>query len=105
MPMQSQKYGYSCVQFSKFYSKNIPFGPKKYYILGMSKIIARIIVGLLVAVALKLISILLLPASLTESSGFDTFLSACCIACIVVPCVIYFIKAPPGTNNKGERVG
>ena len=105
MPMQSRKYGYSCVQFSKFYSKSIPFGLKKYYILGMSKIIARIIVGLLVAVALKLISILLLPVSLTETTGFDTFLSVCYVACIVVPCVIYFVKAPPGTNNKGERVG
>ena len=103
--MQSQKYGYSCVQFSKFYSKNIPFGPKKYYILGMSKIIARIIVGLLVAVALKLISILLLPVSLTETTGFDTFLSVCYVACIVVPCAIYFVKAPPGTNNTGERAG
>ncbi len=71
----------------------------------MSKIIARIIVGLLVAVALKLISILLLPVSLTETTGFDTFLSVCYVACIVVPCAIYFVKAPPGTNNKGERVG
>ena len=71
----------------------------------MSKIIARIIVGLLVAAALKLISVFLLPASLTASTGFDTFLSACYVACIVVPCVIYFIKTPPGTNNKGERVG
>jgi hypothetical protein len=41
--------------------------PKKSYILGMSKIIARIIVGLLVAVALKLISSLLLPTTITES--------------------------------------
>ena len=105
MLTQSQKFGYSCVQFSKFYSKSIPFVSKKYYIHGMSKIIARIIVGLSIAVALKLISILLLPASLTESSGFDTFLSVCCIACIIVPCVIYFVKTPPGTNNKGERVG
>lgn len=71
----------------------------------MSKIIARIIVGLLVAVALKLISILLLPVSLTETTGFDTFLSVCYVACIVVPCAIYFVKAPPGTNNKGERAG
>ncbi len=71
----------------------------------MSKIIARIIVGLLVAATLKLISILLLPVSLTETTGFDTFLSVCYVACIVVPCVIYFVKAPPGTNNKGERAG
>jgi hypothetical protein len=71
----------------------------------MSKIIARIIVGLLIAAALKLISVLLLPASLTESTSFDTFLSVCFVACIVVPCVVYFIKTPPGTNNKGERVG
>ena len=71
----------------------------------MSKIIARIIVGLLVAATLKLISILLLPVSLTETTGFDTFLSVCYVACIVVPCAIYFVKAPPGTNNKGERVG
>ena len=71
----------------------------------MSKIIARIIVGLLVAATLKLISVFLLPASLTASTGFDTFLSVCYFASIIVPCVIYFIKTPPGTNNKGERVG
>ena len=78
--------------------------PKKSYILGMSKIIARIIVGLLVAAALKLISSLLLPASLTESESFDTVISLCYAACIVVPCALYFAKAKPGTNNKGERV-
>lgn len=102
--MQSQKFGYSCVQFSKFYSNSILSSLKKYYIQGMSKIIARIIVGLLIAVALKLVSNMLLPASLTASTGFDTFLSICYMACIVIPCAIYFIKTPPGTNNKGERI-
>jgi len=82
-----------------------PTATKKCYILGMSKIIARIIVGLLVAVALKLISSLLLPTTITESESFDTVISLCYAACIIVPCVIYFIKTPPGTNNKGERVG
>jgi hypothetical protein len=82
-----------------------PTATKKCYILGMSKIIARIIVGLLVAVALKLISSLLLPTTITESESFDTVISLCYAACIIVPCAIYFIKTPPGTNNKGERVG
>ncbi len=71
----------------------------------MSKIIARITVGLLVAVALKLISSLLLPTTITESESFDTVISLCYAACIIVPCAIYFIKTPPGTNNKGERMG
>ena len=99
--MQSQKYGYSCVQFSKFYSKDIFYRPKKYYIQGMSKIIARLFVGILAALVLKLISTLLLPAAITESEGFDTIISLCYAACIIVPCVIYFVKAPPGTDNRG----
>ena len=79
------------------------FRQNKYYILGMSKIIARIIVGLLIAVALKLISTLLLPETLTASDGFNSFISLCYVACIVVPCAIYFVKAPPGTDNRGQR--
>ena len=70
----------------------------------MSKIIARLIVGIIAAFVLKLISSLLLPVSLTESEAFDKFISLCYVACIVVPCAIYFAKAKPGTNNKGERV-
>ena len=99
--MQSQKFGYSCFQFSKFYTKSIPFAPKKYYIQGMSKIIARLLVGILAALALKLISTLLLPTALTESEGFDAVISLCYAACIIVPCVIYFVKAPPGKDNRG----
>lgn len=99
--MQSQKYGYSCVQFSKIYSKDIFYRPKKYYILGMSKIIARLLIGILAALALKLISTLLLPTAITESESFDAVISLCYAACIIVPCVIYFVKAPPGKDNRG----
>lgn len=70
----------------------------------MSKIIVRLIVGIIAAFVLKLISSLLLPASLTESEGFDKIISLCYVACIVVPCAIYFLHSKPGTNNKGERI-
>ena len=103
--MQSQKFGYSYFQFSKFYTKSIPFAPKKYYIQGMSKLIARILVGVIVAAVLMAINEFLVPESLYMNDAFNHFMSVCYFACIIVPCVIYFIKTPPGTNNKGERVG
>jgi hypothetical protein len=47
----------------------------------------------------------LVPESLYMNDAFNHFMSVCYFACIIVPCVIYFIKTPPGTNNKGERIG
>lgn len=70
----------------------------------MSKLMAHILVGVLVAAVLMFIKNMLLPESLRASEAFDTFISLCYVACIVVPCAIYFAKNKPGTNNKGDRV-
>ncbi|SHK61554.1 hypothetical protein [Fibrobacter sp. UWH4] len=69
----------------------------------MSKIIARLLVGILAALALKLISTLLLPTAITESESFDAVISLCYAACIIVPCVIYFVKAPPEKTTEGKK--
>jgi hypothetical protein len=67
----------------------------------MSKLIAHILVGVLAAAILMLINATIIPVSLRGSEKFDCFMSLCYVACIVVSCAIYYIKTPPGKDNRG----
>ncbi len=67
----------------------------------MSKIIAHILVGIVAAALLKIASIYLVPAGIQELEEFDAVVSLCCVACVVVSCAIYYIKMPPGKDNRG----
>ena len=67
---------------------------------SMSKLFAHILVGVIAAGALMLLNETVVPESLYESDSFNHFMSVCYFACIIVPCVIYYIKMPPGTNTK-----
>jgi hypothetical protein len=66
----------------------------------MSKLIAHILVGITAAAGLVAINEFLVPEDLYMSDSFNHFMSVCYFACIIIPCVIYFIKMPPGTNTK-----
>ena len=67
----------------------------------MSKIIAHILVGIIAAALLKIISIYLFPASFNEFEEFDALVSLACFACIIISCARYYIKMPPGKDNRG----
>lgn len=71
--------------------------------MDMSKVILRIFLGLIAASLLFLANKYLFPADLTQNESFETLISVGYLACIVIPCAIYFLRNPPGTNNKGER--
>ena len=66
----------------------------------MSKLIAHILVGVITAAVLMILNETIVPENLYESEAFHHFLSVCYFACIIVPCALYFIKMPPGTNTK-----
>lgn len=65
----------------------------------MSKLLSYMIPGIVLAIILILVNGLLLPDSL-HSGWFSIFMSILVLACIIVPCVIYFIKLPPGRGAK-----
>ena len=69
----------------------------------MSKLIAHLLVGIAAAAALMILNATVFPESLHESEAFDRFISVCYVACIIVPCVIYYLKTPRGTDNRGQR--
>ena len=67
----------------------------------MSKIIAHILVGIVAATLLKVASIYLTPASIQEFEEFDAIVSLACFACVIASCAFYYIKMPPGKDNRG----
>ena len=69
----------------------------------MSKLIAHILVGALIAGALMAVNEFLVPESLYTSDAFNHFMSACYCLSIIIPCVIYYLKTPRGTDNRGQR--
>jgi len=69
----------------------------------MSKLIAHILVGAIVAGILMLVNAFLVPENLYMSDSFNHFMSACYCLCIIIPCVIYYLKTPRGTDNRGQR--
>ena len=69
----------------------------------MSKLIAHILVGALIAGALMAINEFLIPENLYMSDAFNHFMSACYCLSIIIPCVIYYLKTPRGTDNRGQR--
>ena len=67
----------------------------------MSKLILRIFMGVIAASVLFLFNTFVIPESLSQDDRFNTFMNVCYLACIVVPCAIYYTKTPPGTDNRG----
>ena len=69
----------------------------------MSKLIAHILVGAIIAGILMAVNEFLIPESLYTSDAFNHFMSACYCLSIIIPCAIYYIKTPRGTDNRGQR--
>ena len=69
----------------------------------MSKLIAHILVGAIIAGILLAVNEYLVPESLYMSDAFNHFMSVCYCLSIIIPCVIYYLKTPRGTDNRGQR--
>ena len=69
----------------------------------MSKLIAHSLVGAIIAGILMLVNAFLVPESLYMSDAFNHFMTACYCLSIIIPCVIYYLKTPRGTDNRGQR--
>lgn len=73
---------------------------KKVYFKTMNKLMSYLLPGILVLIVFSLVTAFFVPVS-TSSEPWYTFLTiAIWVLCIVVPCVVYFLKTPPGISYK-----
>lgn len=56
--------------------------------------------GLLVIVAFMVIKVYLVPIDVTFQTWFVYLSAAVYILSVVVPCVIYYLRTPPGIDHK-----
>ena len=66
----------------------------------MNKLVAHMIPGLLVFVAFMAVKAFFVPIEVTFESWFVYLSAAVYILSVVVPCVIYYLRTPPGIDHK-----
>lgn len=66
----------------------------------MNKLMSYLIPGLLVIVIFALVKTFLLPPDVTVREWFVYLTFAVTVLCVVVPCVIYYLRTPPGIDHK-----
>ena len=66
----------------------------------MNKLVAHMIPGLLVIVAFMAVKMYLIPIDVTFQTWFVYLSAAVYILSVIVPCVIYYLRTPPGIDHK-----
>ncbi len=66
----------------------------------MNKLMSYLILGLLVIVAFALLKTFVLPPDVTSKEWFVYLTAAVTVLAVVVPCVIYYLRTPPGIDHK-----
>jgi hypothetical protein len=66
----------------------------------MNKLVAHMIPGLLVIVAFMAVKNFLVPIDVTFESWFVYLSAAVYVLAVVIPCVIYYLRTPPGIDHK-----
>ena len=66
----------------------------------MNKLIAHMIPGLLVILAFMVVKTYLVPIDVTFQTWFVYLSAAVYILSVIVPCVIYFMRTPPGIDHR-----
>ena len=66
----------------------------------MNKLIAHMIPGLLVILAFMVVKTYLVPIDVTFQTWFVYLSAAVYILSVIVPCVIYFLRTPPGIDHR-----
>jgi hypothetical protein len=66
----------------------------------MTKLIAHMFPGVFLIVVFSLLKAYVIPAQTTFESWFVYVNFFVWIVCIVVPCVIYYLRTPPGIDHR-----
>ena len=56
--------------------------------------------GVFLIVAFALVKTFLLPPSVTVQEWFVYLTAAVTVLCVMVPCIIYYLRTPPGIDHK-----
>ncbi|MCQ2105499.1 MAG: hypothetical protein MJZ26_06880 [Fibrobacter sp.] len=68
----------------------------------MGKLLAYILPGIIICIALIFFSFNCVSEETSKAIWFNNLMRAGYILSIVIPCVIYYIKTPPGKMNKPD---
>ena len=68
--------------------------------MGMTKLVAHMIPGLLLIVVFALLKNFVIPVEVTVQGWFVYLTAAVFIFSIAIPCVIYYLRTPPGIDHK-----
>ncbi len=66
----------------------------------MTRLLMYLLPGILLDIALLLVNGFVTSQELLKTNWYDNLMNMIYISAIIVPCVIYYIKMPPGTNTK-----
>ncbi len=66
----------------------------------MTKLIAHMLPGVFLIVVFSLLKSYVISPAVTIESWFIYLNFAFFAACVIVPCVIYFLRTPPGIDHK-----
>ena len=68
--------------------------------MDMTKLVAHMVPGLLLIVVFALLKNFVIPVEVTVQGWFVYLTAAVFIFSIVIPCVIYYLRTPPGIDHK-----
>ena len=66
----------------------------------MNKLMSYLLPGVFLIVACALVKAFLLPPSVTVQEWFVYLTAAVTVLCVMVPCIIYYLRTPPGIDHK-----
>ena len=66
----------------------------------MNKLMSYLLPGVFLIVAFALVRAFLLPPSVTVQEWFVYLTAAVTVLCVMVPCIIYYLRTPPGIDHK-----
>ncbi|WP_109735531.1 MULTISPECIES: hypothetical protein [unclassified Fibrobacter] len=66
----------------------------------MTRLLIYMLPGVLLDILLLLANAFLVPEHIQASDWYNVFLPLLQIFAIVIPCVIYYIKMPPGQDTR-----
>ncbi len=66
----------------------------------MNKLMSYLLPGVLLIVIFSLVKTFVLPPAVTVQEWFVYLTFAVTVLCVVVPCVIYYLRTPPGIDHK-----
>lgn len=73
---------------------------KWIYLSSMTKLIAYLVPGVLLMIAFTAVKNFVLSPDVTFSTWFVYLSFAFYMLCVLIPCVLYYLRTPPGISHK-----